>query len=83
MDWLLPLLSSGTVFYFDDFWSYQGHPDFGELKFINEFNASGKGYLTQFHQLYPYNQRALEMAGEVYMFARKEWEYKKTSMWCK
>ena len=49
LDWLEPLLSSGTVFYFDDIWSFHGNPDYGELAAINEFNRSERGFLTPCH----------------------------------
>ncbi len=68
IDWLYPILHSGCIFYFDDIWSFHGHPDRGELKYINEFNKSGKGYFT------PFNYR-MNNSGQLYMFARHDWEY--------
>lgn len=47
MDWLVPLLSSGCVFYFDDYWSFHGHPEMGQIRCIREFNESGQGYLVR------------------------------------
>jgi hypothetical protein len=49
LDWLEPLLSSGTIFYFDDIWAFHGNPEFGELAAIKDFNGSEKGYLTPCH----------------------------------
>jgi hypothetical protein len=46
LEWLRPLLRDGTMFIFDDIWAYMGHPDFGELRAIREFNARGQGLLV-------------------------------------
>ena len=46
LDWLRPLLRDGTFFMFDDIWGFMGHPDFGELRAIREFNATGPGLLV-------------------------------------
>jgi hypothetical protein len=46
LEWLRPLLVDGTMFIFDDIWAYMGHPDFGELRAIREFNAGGDGLLV-------------------------------------
>lgn len=40
-------LRSGCFFYFDDIWSFDGHPDMGEIKAIQEYNENAEtGYLT-------------------------------------
>jgi hypothetical protein len=67
LEWLTPFLSSGTLFYFDDIWCFHGHPDYGELCAINEFNKIGDGQLAS----YP----VLGKASLVYIFSRKELEY--------
>jgi len=46
LEWLRPLLIDGTIFMFDDIWAYQGHPDFGELRAIREFNERKEGLLV-------------------------------------
>lgn len=46
LDWIRPMLRDGTFFMFDDIWGYMGHPDFGELRAIREFNAGGPGLLV-------------------------------------
>jgi O-methyltransferase len=46
LEWIRPLLRDGTFFMFDDIWAFMGHPDFGELRAIREFNASGPGLLV-------------------------------------
>jgi len=46
LEWLRPLLRDGTMFIFDDIWAYMGHPDFGELRAIREFNARKEGLLV-------------------------------------
>lgn len=67
LDWLEPILVSGTLFYFDDIWHFHGNPNYGELKAINEFNERIDGYLTSFP--------VLGMPGKVYIYSRKEFEY--------
>lgn len=47
LDWLRPMLRDGTFFMFDDIWAYMGHPDFGELRAIREFNEEGPGLLVE------------------------------------
>ncbi len=67
MDWMLPLLSSGCVFYFDDYWAFHGHPDMGQVRFIREFNESGEGHLV-----------ACDIFGrehQTYLFNRPTWEW--------
>ncbi len=49
LEWLRPLLRHGTLFYFDDIWSFSGHPDFGELRAINEFNQKDRGKSVEHH----------------------------------
>lgn len=39
---LQPLLVSGCNLYFDDLWSFDGHPDFGQQRALNEFNGSNE-----------------------------------------
>lgn len=47
LDFLMPLLASGTVIYFDDLWAFDGHPEHGQLKAISEFNSKNtEGQLT-------------------------------------
>jgi hypothetical protein len=46
LEWLRPLLRDGTMFIFDDIWAYMGHPDFGELRAIREFNDRKEGLLV-------------------------------------
>ena len=67
LEFLKPLLRSGAVFYFDDIWSFHGHPEMGELKAINEFNCGDHGSLTPCH-LY-----GLEHYSFIY--SAKDWEY--------
>lgn len=67
LEWIEPLLHDGTVFYFDDIDSHYGNPDYGELKALNEFNESGKGYLARLNWRLPalYDKR-------VFIYSRKE-----------
>lgn len=46
MEWIRPLLRDGTFFMFDDIWAFMGHPDFGELRAIREFNDKGSALLV-------------------------------------
>lgn len=46
LEWIRPLLRDGTFFMFDDIWAFTGHPDFGELRAIREFNAGEPGVLV-------------------------------------
>ncbi|MBI3858887.1 MAG: hypothetical protein HY296_01395 [Thaumarchaeota archaeon] len=62
LEWLLPILPSGSLFYFDNIWDFDGSPNRGELKAISEFNKKGRGVLTPFeivptlpHQCYIYS----------------------------
>lgn len=67
LDWLEPILMSGTLFYFDDVWAFHGNPNYGELKAINEFNETFDGYLKPFP--------VLGLPGNAYIYSRKEFEY--------
>jgi len=67
LNWLSPMLKSGTFFYFDDIWSFHGNPNYGELKAINEYNVSGKGFFT----LYPLFGKETNS----YIYSRKIFEY--------
>lgn len=48
LEWLRPILRSGTLFYFDDIWSFGGNPNYGQLAAIKEFNEVGEGRLTPY-----------------------------------
>lgn len=48
LDWLCPILTTGTIFYFDDIWSFSGDPNCGEIRAINEFNQQNNGLLTSY-----------------------------------
>ncbi|MBX2811074.1 MAG: TylF/MycF family methyltransferase [Myxococcales bacterium] len=67
MDWMLPLLSSGCTFYFDDYWAFHGHPDMGQIRVIREFNDSGNG------QLVPCNIFGLDH--QSYLYTKPKWEW--------
>lgn len=42
LDFLAPFLVSGATFYFDDLWAFDGHPDYGQLRAISDFNDTWK-----------------------------------------
>jgi hypothetical protein len=66
LDFIAPLLKSGAVFYFDDLWSFHGHPEMGQLKALREFHGK-KGYLTPC--------RFFDHNASTYLFSSLEWEY--------
>jgi hypothetical protein len=65
--WVGPLLSSGTLFRFDDIWSFYGHPEKGQIKAIRDFNQMDKGTLTAFP--------ILGLDSYCYIYCRKNFEY--------
>jgi hypothetical protein len=67
LEWLRPILPSGALFYFDDIWDFYGHPKYGEIGAINEFNEMKEGQLVPFP--------VLGMAGSAYIFSRKDLEH--------
>jgi hypothetical protein len=67
LNFIGPLLKSGTVFYFDDLYSFFLHPEMGQPKAIKEFNEAGQGYLNML--------TFKNYAGKCYIFAKMEWEY--------
>jgi hypothetical protein len=67
LDWLRPLLRSGTLFYFDDIWSFHGNPRYGELAAIQAFNEHGEGLLTPFP--------VLGLESLVYIYSARQFEY--------
>lgn len=68
LDWLQPMLKSGTIFYFDDYWSFHGHPDYGELRAINEFNKMNQGRILQRGCVYGLGEH-------TFIYSRESWEY--------
>lgn len=71
LEWLRPLLRTGTLFYFDDIWSFLGNQNYGELAAINEFNNSGDDQLIPYPIL-----GTISTMGKTYSYSRKDWEYK-------
>ncbi|KKK56985.1 hypothetical protein LCGC14_3059030, partial [marine sediment metagenome] len=67
LEWLRPILNSGTLFHFDDIWSFFGHPDLGQLAAIREFNEVGDGWLVPYPRLGRNNH--------VYIYSRREFEF--------
>ncbi|MCI4353631.1 MAG: TylF/MycF family methyltransferase [Thermoplasmata archaeon] len=67
LDWLGPILRSGTQFYFDDVWSFRGDPEKGELAAIAEFNRKGNGFLVN----YPVDA-GMNLVSPRYVFFREE-----------
>ena len=71
LEWLRPLLASGTILHFDDLWLYHAHPDYGERAAIREFNARGEGGLEPFPLF-----ASPAIAGHAYIYHRPEFEWK-------
>jgi hypothetical protein len=69
LNWLQPLLTSGAILYFDDIWSFHGHPEYGELSAINEFNKTEYGFLTPCHTL-----TTGEISDSCYIFSKRKLE---------
>jgi hypothetical protein len=60
LDWIEPLLTTGAILYFDDVWEFWGHPDYGEVAAIREFERSGRGTLVPLAQV--------DFGGSAYVF---------------
>jgi hypothetical protein len=60
LEFLAPFLVSGATFYFDDLWSFDGHPAYGQLRALMEFNEAWKerGQLVEnkifYNRIYTY-----------------------------
>ena len=67
LDFIQPLLKSGTVFYFDDLYSFHLHPKMGQVRAINELNSKNNGHLVPLvHMNY---------CGRGYIYTNRVWEY--------
>jgi hypothetical protein len=71
LEWIRPILRSGTIVYFDDLWLFAGNPQYGELAAIREFNARGPGALEPFPLF-----ASPAIAGHAYIFHRPEFEWR-------
>ena len=60
LEWVSPLLRTGAILYFDDVWEFWGHPDYGEVAAIREFERSGRGSLLPLAQV--------DFGGRCYVF---------------
>ena len=60
LDWITPLLRTGAILYFDDLWEFWGHPDYGEVAAIREFERSGRGTLVPLAEI--------EFGGRAFVF---------------
>ena len=67
LEWLRPIVPSGSLFYFDDIWAFHGNPLYGELAAIREFNERNEGFLTPFP--------ILGMQGYTYVYSKRDFEY--------
>jgi hypothetical protein len=65
LTWIAPLLSSGTLIYFDDLHAFDCRPDYGQLRALNEFNAhNSEGQLVP-HPI---------LGNRIYVYYRKNYE---------
>lgn len=62
LDWVSPLLRTGSILYFDDVWDFWGHPNFGEPAAIREFTNSSRG------QLIPFTRIPVPGQGRAYVY---------------
>lgn len=60
LDWISPALRTGAILYFDDVWEFWGHPEYGEVAAIREFESSGRGTLVPLAQI--------DFGGRCYVF---------------
>jgi O-methyltransferase len=65
---LKPILASGCVVFFDDLWAFDGHPDYGQLKALNEFNAANRDGRLVPHQV---------LGDRMYSYYRLDYEFAK------
>lgn len=69
LKFLPPILQSGTVFYFDDLFSFFLNEDYGQVKSIKEFNQQDYG------KLYPLSENNYD--GKCFVFSSNKWEHSK------
>lgn len=67
LTWLSKFIASGALLYFDDMWSFHGHPQYGQPRAIREFPFEELGHLTSFD--------TFGEAGKSFLFTRKDFEY--------
>jgi Methyltransferase domain len=51
LNWVFPMLRTGSIIYFDDIWEFWGHPDYGEMAAMREFCRLNKGQLLELSQV--------------------------------
>jgi hypothetical protein len=71
LEWLRPVLRTGTHVFFDDYWSFSGNPHYGQLAAIEEFNGVGDGLLRNNPSLAPSG-----LVSNLFVFSKKEFEYR-------
>lgn len=65
LDFVTPLMKSGTVLYFDDLYSFHLHPNMGQVRAIREYDGA-KGFLSPL--------REHDYAGRTFMYSALEWD---------
>jgi hypothetical protein len=68
LEWIYPILQDGTIFYFDDIYSYLGNLSKGEYRAIDEFNTH---HASEGLHFYPFpNLGITSFTGRVFTFNR-------------
>jgi O-methyltransferase len=66
--WLDRFIASGALIYFDEMWSFHGHPEFGQMRAVRDFHSyNANGILIPFD--------TFGEAGKCFIYCRKAFEY--------
>jgi hypothetical protein len=66
--WLDRFIASGALIYFDDIWSFHGHPEHGQIRAIRDFHACDTNGIV-----IPFD--TFGEAGKCFIYCRKAFEY--------
>jgi O-methyltransferase len=66
--WLDRFIASGALIYFDDIWSFHGHPEFGQIRAMRDFHSHNTNGI-----LIPFD--TFGEAGKCFIYCRKAFEY--------
>ncbi len=70
LDFIKPLLASGTCVYFDDLGAFDCHPGFGQLRALLEFNRDNREGQLVLHPV---------LGNRIFVYYRNEYEYARPS----
>ena len=68
LTWIRRFIGSGALIYFDDMWAFHGHPQYGQIRAIREFEFEGNGHLAPFD--------TFGEAGKCFVYSRRDFEYR-------